>query len=280
MGRTSSGSSTRSTRSSRGSRDPGAAVQLMGIVNVTPDSFSDGGAHADPVAHGLRLLDEGASIVDVGGESTRPGAAPVDPAEELERVVPVIRQIRAARGGARISVDTRRATVAEAAIAAGADLVNDVTAGRDPGMFGVVARGGAGMVLMHSRGTPETMMSLAEYDDVVAETWAELDHREAAARSAGIEDLFLDPGIGFAKRLEHNLALLRDLPRRANRRVVLGASRKSFLGALTGQAVPAERLEGSLAVALHARDAGVAVLRVHDVLATRRALLTWEAVRP
>jgi dihydropteroate synthase len=225
-------------------------------------------------------LDEGADIIDVGGESTRPGASPVDAREERRRVVPVVRAVRTARPGARISVDTRRASVAEAALDEGAEIVNDVSAGGDPAMFAAVARRRAGLVLMHSRGTPQTMMALAEYDDVVAETWSELDLREQRARESGVEDLYLDPGLGFAKRPEHCLAILRDLPARTHRRVLLGASRKSFIGALTGQAIPAERIEGSLAVALHARACGVAVLRVHDVLATRRALQTWEAIRP
>lgn len=250
-------------------------MRLMGILNVTPDSFSDGGVHADPVAAGLRMVAEGAAWIDVGGESTRPGAAPVEEAEERARVIPVIRAL--ADRGVSISIDTRHAGVAAAAIEAGARLVNDVSAGADPDMFAVVARAGVPMVLMHMRGTPATMQALAAYDDVVAEVWAELDERARLARAAGITELLFDPGIGFAKRLEHNLALLRALP--GDRPVLLGVSRKRFIGELTGQDVPAERVEGSIAVAIRAREAGVAILRVHDVLATARALRVWEAVR-
>ncbi len=257
-------------------------MKLMGILNVTPDSFSDGGLHFDTaaaVAHGRALFAEGAAWVDVGGESTRPGAAPVAPAEEADRVVPVVRAL-APHGP--VSVDTRRASVARAAIEAGATLVNDVSGGADPDMLPLVAEAGCAIVLMHMRGEPATMQRLAVYDDVCAEVWDALDARVAAARAAGIapEHIVVDPGIGFAKTIDHNLALLRDLPRRtAGRRVLLGASRKAFIGALTGQARPADRVEGSIAVALHARDAGVEILRVHDVAATARALAVWEAIR-
>ncbi|MFN7142427.1 MAG: dihydropteroate synthase [Myxococcota bacterium] len=254
----------------------------MGILNVTPDSFSDGGRYVDhdaAVAHGLALFEEGAAWVDVGGESTRPGAAAVSPEDEAARVVPVVRAL-ASRGP--VSVDTRRASVARAAIDVGATLINDVSGGRDPEMLPLVAAAGCAIVLMHMRGEPDTMQRLAVYDDVCAEVWGHLDARAGAARAAGVadENILLDPGIGFAKTLDHNVALLRDLPRRTSgRRVLVGASRKAFLGALTGVTRPADRLEGSLAVALHAKDAGVAVLRVHDVAATRRALAVWEALR-
>ena len=256
-------------------------MKVMGILNVTPDSFSDGGRFASPadaVEHGRLLFAEGAACVDVGGESTRPGAAAVAPEEELERVVPVIRAL-AAEGP--VSVDTRRASVARAAFDAGASLVNDVSGGADPEMFPLVARVGCGIVVMHMRGDPSTMASQAVYGDVCAVVWAELLTRVQAARAAGIpsERIVWDPGLGFAKTAEHNVALLRDLSRRTpGRAVLIGASRKSFLGALTRQANPADRLDGSLAVALHAQTAGVAWVRVHDVAATVRALAVWGAV--
>lgn len=251
-------------------------MRLMGIVNVTPDSFSDGGLHAETdtaVAFGLRLRAEGAEILDVGGESTRPGAPEVPVAEELRRVVPVVRALVDA--GAEVSVDTRKAAVAAAALDAGATWVNDVSGGADPAMFGVV--GAARYVLMHTRGTPATMAGQTDYTDVCAEVWGWLDTRLA---ESGLDParVLLDPGIGFAKTAAQNVVLLRDLPARTTRPVLLGASRKSFIGALTGQVDPATRLEGSLAVALHARTAGVAVLRVHDVAATVRALRVWDAL--
>jgi dihydropteroate synthase len=255
-------------------------MRLMGILNVTPDSFSDGGRFVDvapAVEQGLRLFDEGAHVVDVGGESTRPGATAVSPEDELARVLPVVTAL--ARRGP-VSVDTRRASVAKAAIEAGATLVNDVSGGADPAMFATCAHAGVGLVLMHMRGEPATMQSLAAYDEVCAEVWGWLDARAREARLAGVHDVIVDPGLGFAKTAAHNLALLRDLPARtADRTVLIGASRKAFLGALTGQANPAERLEGSLAVALHCADAGAAWIRVHDVAATARALAVWEALR-
>ena len=257
-------------------------MKLMGILNVTPDSFSDGGLYTNldaAVARGRALFDEGAAWVDVGGESTRPGAAPVHPDDEAARVVPVVRAL--ARHGA-VSIDTRRASVARAALDAGATLVNDVSGGADPAMLPLVAAAGCAIVLMHMRGEPATMQSLAVYDDVCADVWAALDAQAAAAREAGVPDshIHLDPGIGFAKTFAHNVALLRDLPSRtAGRRVLLGASRKAFIGALTGQPRASDRVEGSLAVALHARAAGVAILRVHDVAPTARALAVWEAIR-
>lgn len=249
-------------------------MRLMGILNVTPDSFSDGGL-PDPVGRGLRLLDEGADCVDVGGESTRPGADPVDPEEERRRVLPVIAALRAARPMATLSVDTRRASVAAAAIEAGADLVNDVSGGADPDMFRVCA--GRPMVLMHMRAEPRTMADHTDYRDVVAEVWEALDARAAVATAAGVGPLWLDPGIGFAKTPAQSLELLRRLPRRP--RILVGASRKRFIGELTGQADPATRIEGSLAVALHCAARGVDLLRVHDVAATRRALQVWAALQ-
>jgi dihydropteroate synthase len=252
------------------------AMKLMAIVNATPDSFSDGG-HYDPLAHGRMLHEAGADWVDVGGESTRPGAEPVDEAEELRRVIPVVEGL--ARAGAAVSIDSRRARVAARAIEAGARLVNDVSAGEDPEMFAVVARAGLPIVLMHMRGTPATMRTLTDYEDVVAEVWAALGAREAAARAAGVQELWLDPGLGFAKTAEQSLALLRGLRGKENGRVLIGASRKSFLGAITGQTVAAERVEASLAVAIHCAAEGVGMLRVHDLVATRRALAAWAALR-
>lgn len=251
----------------------------MGILNVTPDSFSDGGRHLDPRAAASaaeRLVGEGAAILDVGGESTRPGAAEVDVDEELRRVLPVIRAARSL--GVAISVDTRRARVAAEALDAGATMVNDVSGGADPGMFPLVAAAGCDYVLMHTRGTPATMMGLATYDDVCGEVWAALEARRADAEAAGVRRIWLDPGIGFAKTTAQNLALLHDLPRRTGVPVLLGASRKRFIGELTGQADAGSRVEGSLAVALWAAQAGVDILRVHDVGATVRALAVWRAM--
>lgn len=250
---------------------------IVGIVNATPDSFSDGGAY-DPVAHSLQLLNEGAAVIDIGGESTRPGALEVDEAEERARVVPVIREVLRRRPNAFISVDTRRAAVAAAAIEAGAELVNDVTAGRDPDMFAVCARSNRLMVLMHMRGTPASMGEMVQYQDVCSEVWAFLVERGNAALAAGVRNVLFDPGIGFAKTVDQNLALLRDLPRRSGLAVLVGASRKSFIGAITGQENAKERLEGSLAVALHCMESGVGWVRVHDVAATRRAFAMRAAI--
>jgi dihydropteroate synthase len=247
----------------------------MGVLNVTPDSFSDGGRYLDPelaVAHGLALVAEGADVVDVGGESTRPGAGPVDEAEERRRVVPVI---EALAPSVRVSVDTRSAAVAEAAVAAGATLVNDVSASLWP----VAAEVGAGWVAMHMRGEPVTMQEAPRYDDVVAEVGAFLQERAARARAAGVEEVWIDPGIGFGKTLEHNLALLRSLDRlvAGGVPVVVGASRKGSLGQLTGGAPVHDRLEASVATAVWAVEQGAAMVRVHDVAATVRALALLEA---
>jgi dihydropteroate synthase len=247
----------------------------MGVLNVTPDSFSDGGRYLDPelaVAHGLALVAEGADVVDVGGESTRPGAGPVDEAEERRRVVPVI---EALAPSVRVSVDTRSAAVAEAAVAAGATLVNDVSASLWP----VAAEAGAGWVAMHMQGEPGTMQEAPRYDDVVAEVGAFLQERAAQARAAGVEEVWIDPGIGFGKTLEHNLALLRSLDRlvAGGVPVVVGASRKGSLGQLTGGAPVDDRLEASVATAVWAVEQGAAMVRVHDVAATVRALALLEA---
>lgn len=269
--------------------DPASAPrrpQVWGIVNVTPDSFSDGGRWLEPtqaVEHGLRLLQEGADVLDVGGESTRPGATRVEEAEERRRVEPVIAGLRAAGVSAPLSVDTRKASVAAAALDAGATLVNDVSAGRhDPELLALVAQRRAGLVLMHMQGEPGSMQRAPAYVDVVAEVLTFLDERRRTALDAGVSAsrLWLDPGIGFGKTLEHNLALLQSLERFvALGSVLLGASRKSFLGTLTGR-LPEERLVGSLAAAARGAEAGVAALRVHDVAATRELLAVLARIAP
>jgi dihydropteroate synthase len=251
----------------------------MGVVNVTPDSFSDGGRYLDPeaaVSHGLALEAEGAAILDVGGESTRPGASAVPAEEELRRVLPVIEGLVAAGATAQLSIDTSKATVAAAALEAGATLVNDVTALRgDPEMAGVIAGSGAGCCLMHMLGDPRTMQRDPRYDDVVAEVAAFLAQRMAFAVTAGIEEqrIMLDPGIGFGKTIEHNLELLRRLDELValGRPVVIGTSRKSFLGRLTGRDVDG-RLAATIATCVIAYERGARVFRVHDVAPVRDAL--------
>jgi dihydropteroate synthase len=256
---------------------------LVGVVNITPDSFSDGGRFLDPqdaIAHGRRLAAEGAAIVDVGGESTRPGAEPVSAAAELERVLPVIEGLVA--DGIAVSVDTSKAEVAREALAAGAVLVNDVTALRgDAGMAAVVAEAGADLCLMHMLGEPRTMQDDPRYDDVVGEVESFLAERAAAAVAAGIarERIALDPGIGFGKTIEHNLALLRALPRLAALGpLLLGVSRKRFLGAITGRDVASDRVAASTAAALWCYRGGAHLLRVHDVRATADALAVERAL--
>jgi dihydropteroate synthase len=249
----------------------------MGIVNVTPDSFSDGGLFLDAeaaIAHGRELLAEGADILDIGGESTRPGAAPVDAGEEARRVIPVIEALAA--GGARISIDTTKADVARQALAAGATIVNDVSALRfDPAIAEATAEAGATCVLMHMLGEPRTMQDDPRYDEVVSDVKAFLEERLAFAVGEGIpeEKIWLDPGIGFGKTLEHNLELINRLDEivAIGRPVVFGASRKSFLGKLTGRQVD-ERLAGTIAVNIIAYERGARVFRVHDVLPTVDAL--------
>ena len=251
----------------------------MGIVNVTPDSFSDGGRYLDAgraAAHGFDLAAAGADVLDVGGESTRPGAARVGADEEIRRVVPVIERL-AAESGVPVSVDTMKAEVAAAALEAGAEIVNDVSAGRaDPGMLPVVAARGAGYVVMHMLGTPATMQDDPRYDDVVAEVGDFLEERLEAAAGAGIpvEGLMADPGIGFGKTTAHNLELLRRLPELVGRLdpvpVLVGTSRKAFLGRLLAGPdgeIPAadEREEATLATVVWAFDSGAAMVRVHDV---------------
>jgi dihydropteroate synthase len=257
--------------------------RVMGVVNVTPDSFSDGGLwldHDDAVAHGRELVAEGAAILDVGGESTRPGADPVDAEEELRRVVPVLERLR--DSGAQLSIDTMKASVARAAIGAGATLVNDVSALRaDPELAGVCADAGCDVCLMHMLGDPRTMQRDPRYEDVVAEVRAFLEERLAAAVAAGIaeERILLDPGIGFGKTAEHNLSLLRHLDALAalGRPVVVGTSRKSFLGKLTGRPQARERVAGTLATNVLALERGATVFRVHDVAPTVEALTVASA---
>ena len=250
----------------------------MGVVNVTPDSFSDGGLFLDAdaaVEHGLRLTAEGADILDIGGESTRPGADPVGEDEELRRVVPVIERL--AGGQVRLSIDTTKVPVARVALEAGASLVNDVSALRfDPGMAALVAETGAGCCLMHMLGEPRTMQEDPRYDDVVSEVKAFLEERLAFAVGEGIDEarVWLDPGIGFGKTVEHNLELLRRLDEivAIGRPVVVGTSRKSFLGKLAGGRDEAERLPGTIATNVLALERGASVFRVHDVAQNADAL--------
>jgi dihydropteroate synthase len=252
---------------------------IMGVVNVTPDSFSDGGLFLDAdaaVEHGLRLVDEGADILDVGGESTRPGAEPVSEEEERERVLPVVERL-AQDAGARLSIDTTKLAVARAALDAGATLVNDVSAFRfDPGMAALVAETGAGCCLMHMLGEPRTMQEDPRYDDVVSDVKAFLEERLAFAVSEGIDEerVWLDPGIGFGKTVEHNLELLRRLDEivAIGRPVVVGTSRKSFLGKLAGGRAQGERLPGTIATNVLALERGASVFRVHDVAQNADAL--------
>jgi len=260
-------------------RLPQGRTLVMGVVNATPDSFSDGGAY-DPIERGLRLAEEGADILDVGGESTRPNAAPVDAAEERRRTESVVREL-ARQTRLPISIDTTKASVAAAALDAGAEIVNDVSGlARDPELARAVS--GAALVLMHMRGTPREMQSRAVYADLHGEVGQELMEALARAAAAGIarERIALDPGLGFAKTGAHNLTLLRRLREltQLGRPLVLGASRKSFIGAATDKAAP-DRLIGSVAAAVIGASNGVAVLRVHDVAATREALAVADAVR-
>ncbi len=251
---------------------------LMGVVNVTPDSFSDGGLFLEAdaaIEQGLRLADEGANVLDVGGESTRPGAEPVPELEELERVLPVVEAL--AGEGHRVSIDTAKLGVARAALGAGATIVNDVSAFRfAPELAGLVAGAGAGCCLMHMLGEPRTMQQDPRYDDVVSEVKAFLEERLAFAIDAGVpeERIWLDPGIGFGKTVAHNLELLRRLDEivAIGRPVVVGTSRKSFLGKLTGDRPAEERLPGTIATNVLALERGASVFRVHDVAPVADAL--------
>ncbi len=261
----------------------------MGVLNVTPDSFSDGGewfGADDAVRHGLQMLADGASILDVGGESTRPGAAAVPEAEELERTIPVVAALaRAVHGTAAvISIDTTKLAVAEAALAAGAGYVNDVSALRsDPQMAGLVAGSGARCCLMHMRGEPRTMQQAPRYDDVVDEVKAFLADRAAFAVAEGIAEdrIDLDPGIGFGKTVEHNLTLLRRLDELSGLgfRLMVGVSRKSFIGAVSGADDPTLRVPGTIAANVLAYERGARMFRVHDVAENAQALAVAAAVR-
>ena len=259
--------------------------QVMGIVNVTPDSFSDGGQFADAseaAAAGARMNEQGAAIVDVGGESTRPGAKPVWEGDEIERVVPVIRQLAAS--GAAVSVDTRKADVMTAALAAGARIVNDVSALTfDPRSAETVAAAGVPVVLMHHQGSPETMQESPRYGDVVVEVYLWLEERIAAAEAAGIERprILVDIGFGFGKTVAHNLELMNNLAlfHSLGCAIVVGASRKRTIGALSNEASADERLGGSIAFALKAAEQGAQIVRVHDVPETVQALKVWRGLR-
>lgn len=262
-----------------------AAPLLIGILNVTPDSFSDGGLHRDPrtaLRRAHEMVAEGATMIDVGGESTRPGARSIDVAEEAARVVPVVRLLKAELA-VPVSVDTRKAGVAREALEAGADVINDVSALGDPEMAGVVAEFGAGLVLMHMRGTPETMQVDPRYEDVAGEVGDELRRSLESARAAGIDEdrVVVDPGIGFAKNQGHNLRMLAELGRlhALGRPILLGVSRKAFIGALLGGLDPARRGVGTAAACVAALLQGVRIFRVHDVGLVREALTVAEAIR-
>jgi dihydropteroate synthase len=255
---------------------------IMGVVNVTPDSFSDGGRFLDPgraIEHGRRLAEEGAHILDIGGESTRPGARPVSAEEELGRVLPVLRGLRDL--GVPVSVDTLKPHVMRAVLGEGADMINDVAALRAPGALEAVRGSTCGLCLMHMQGEPRTMQVAPHYADVVAEVKAFLAERVRACQAAGVarERLVVDPGFGFGKSARHNLALLRALHEFADLGVpvLAGLSRKTTLGKITGRAVE-ERLAASVAAAVLAAERGAAIVRVHDVAATRDALLVLRAV--
>jgi dihydropteroate synthase len=254
---------------------------LMGVINVTPDSFSDGGLYLDPdaaVAHGRELVDQGAGILDVGGESTRPGAKEVSVEEELRRIEPVVKGL----AGATVSIDTSKLAVAEAALDAGAEIVNDVTALRgDPEIGALCADRDAGLIVMHMQGDPRTMQENPLYEDVVDDVKAFLAERMEVARAAGVDEekIWLDPGIGFGKTLEHNLELLRRLGelRSLGRPLVVGTSRKSFIGKVDGSD-PSERLGGTIASSVLAAAEGADILRVHDVSEVRQAMTVATAI--
>ena len=258
---------------------------LMGILNVTPDSFSDGGAYLNPehaIARGYRLIQDGADILDIGGESTRPGSAPVTAEAELSRILPVVKEL-AANSSVLISVDTQKAVVAEAALAGGAHIINDVSAGRnDADMFDLIARSQAGYIIMHMQGTPNTMQHNPGYANVIEEIDQFLIDRMNTAVSAGMqpEQIVFDPGIGFGKTLEHNLSILANMQQfhKHGRPLLLGASRKSFIG-MIDDSEPGQRLGGSLAAVLQAYQQSVELYRVHDVLETKQMLELFTAIQ-
>lgn len=256
----------------------------MGVINVTPDSFYNGGLYFEParaIERALALAAEGADIIDIGGESSRPGSNPISAKEEKQRILPVV-EILKQKNDVLISIDTTKAEVAEAALAAGADVINDISAGRfDPRMLPVTARSGAAIILMHMKGTPRTMQIAPHYDDVLGEVKAFLGERLEAAESCGVprESILLDPGIGFGKKLEHNLALLNNLKELAElgRPLVVGISRKSFIGKIL-KLEAQDRLEGTIAAAVVSILHGASLLRVHDIQAVKRAINVAEAI--
>ena len=259
--------------------------RIMGILNVTPDSFSDGGQFQDQTAAvaQARAMAGAADILDIGGESTRPGATNVDVDEEIARTAPVISAVRTAAMTNRISIDTRKARVAAAALAAGADIINDVAAmAYDPQMAGLIVKSGVPVVLMHAKGTPADMQADPRYDDVVLDVYDFMKEKVTQAKAAGIADtqIVLDPGIGFGKSVAHNLALIRGLTlfHGLGCPILLGASRKRFIGSISGTDDAAARMPGSLAVALAGLAQGVQISRVHDVIETRQAFALWRAV--
>lgn len=260
--------------------------EIMGILNVTPDSFSDGGQFVDvdqAVAHGIAMLDDGAGIIDIGGESTRPGADDVSESDELARVVPVIEGITGQRADAVISIDTSKSEVARQSIAAGAVIINDVTGLKgDSEMLSVAAELNAGVVIMHMKGTPRTMQSEPHYDDVVAEVREFFQAQLKSAQAAGISDsaIVFDPGIGFGKTIDHNVGLLRDLKTLtvAERPILLGVSRKSFIGKLIDSEEVADRNWPTVALTSYAREQGIRLHRVHEVKPNSEALRMTEAI--
>ena len=262
----------------------GQRTWLVGVVNVTPDSFFNGGLYFEParaIERALALAAEGADIIDIGGESSRPGSNPIPAQEEKKRILPVVEGLKQKKD-VLISVDTTKAEVAEAALAAGADIINDISAGRfDPRMLPVAARSGAALILMHMKGTPRTMQIAPHYDDLLGEVKAFLRERLEAAESCGLprESILLDPGIGFGKKLEHNLVLLNNLGALADleRPLVVGISRKSFIGKILKLEAP-DRLEGTIAAAVVSILHGASLLRVHDIQAVKRAITVAEAI--
>jgi len=262
----------------------GPRTRVMGVLNVTPDSFSDGGRHATSelaLEAATRMVEEGVDIIDVGGESTRPGAEELDPAEELDRILPVVEGIKS-RHEVRVSIDTMRAGVARQALDAGADVVNDITALADPAMLPLICERRVPVVLMHMRGSPRTMQHDTNYDDLVGTVVSYLQERVDIAVSAGVKDgkILVDPGIGFGKSTRGNLEVLKQLPvlGRLGRPILLGASRKTFIGKTLDLPVE-QRLEGSLAVAAYASANGAHVIRAHDVAATVRVVRMVDAIR-
>ena len=262
--------------------------KIMGIINLTPDSFSDGGTYSRSssaaLAHAEHLLTEGAHILDIGGESTRPGAAHVSPEEEWARLQPVVEEI--AKWNIPLSVDTRRSTIMQRLLGDGlADIINDISALADGDAIELLAaHPDTGICLMHMQGLPETMQNNPQYQDVVTEVAGYLKARAQACRAAGIrsERIVLDPGIGFGKNLQHNIQLMRHLPdlqAQTDLPLLIGVSRKRMIGEITGEAEPAQRIHGSVAAALYAAECGAAILRVHDVKATADALKVWQALR-